>query len=347
MVHAGCGGGTSELSEFGQVFVIQRDGSELRQVDHGQGAGAQVWSPDGRLLAFVSGIASGPGYPIEVSAVEGDYHRVTPTQGIPTFLSWSKDGKRVRFLLRPGQRGGLTGWWLGSVDLESSELRKHPLGFTVHDGDWSPDGRYFAFAARPQASRKHPKGSTRGGVRPESSVWIVDPAGSGARPVATISGEVLRVAFSPDGRRIAFVGSTGGRESVWVTGLGASRPRLISPDLKRPVYPAWSPDGRRLAVAAYGAGGGYHVYVVSAVGGPLSQVSGDVGVGEPAWSPDGQWIAATAGADADASIKLFRPSGADEHTLVEFPNAVTDTPVWSPGGSQLSFVARRRAENQD
>lgn len=68
-------------------------------------------------------------------------------------------------------------------------------------------------------------------------------------------------AFSPDGRRIAFISDRRGQNNVWVMNADGSDPRpvLLDPET-RFTSPAWAPDGRSLvAVRAYPTPGrGWH-----------------------------------------------------------------------------------------
>ena len=75
-------------------------------------------------------------------------------------------------------------------------------------------------------------------------VWTIRADGTGARLLLRAA---YAPAWSPDGRRLAFVSRRSGDEEIYVAradGTGITRlTTLPGPDLS----PAWSPDGRRLA----------------------------------------------------------------------------------------------------
>lgn len=61
----------------------------------------------------------------------------------------------------------------------------------------------------------------------------------------------MQPSFAPDGRRLAYVAATGGREDIWIVPVGEGRvtgsaTRLPTPGVT-PSMPVWSPDGRAIA----------------------------------------------------------------------------------------------------
>ena len=106
---------------------------------------------------------------------------------------------------------------------------------------------------------------------------------------------VIYKTLSPDGEKIAFIGSYGESEKpqygLFVCDLRTNRVlRLTDKAVK--TNPAWSPDSRRLAI---GVGEGYTrdypLWVIDAVTGKIDDTK-TLGVGA-AWSPDGKYIACT------------------------------------------------------
>jgi hypothetical protein len=72
-----------------------------------------------------------------------------------------------------------------------------------------------------------------------------------------------QVAWSPDSRRIAFVGAGDGQEDLYIATLDGDVTRLTQ-STEREVNPRWSPDGRRLAWTGYDEGFGvFRAYVWS------------------------------------------------------------------------------------
>ncbi len=82
-----------------------------------------------------------------------------------------------------------------------------------------------------------------------------------------------RLAISPSGRRVAFIGNDGGDAALWVRELGQSAARMI-PDTRGAFAPFFSPDGEFVGFIT-GAGGRTAIKVVPASGGLVRTVLRD------------------------------------------------------------------------
>jgi Tol biopolymer transport system component len=141
-------------------------------------------------------------------------------------------------------------------------------------------------------------------------------------------------AWSPDGRKIAYVGGNGGesRWHVYVMNVDGGRRRLVSAIEGGP--PAWSPDGTKIA---FGCSDGFFICVVDTNGGHVRQVklSSLWDGGQPAWSPDGRLIAfvGSKAGGGPPGIYVMNADGSKRHRLVQ--HALR--PTWSPDGQQIAF----------
>jgi Tol biopolymer transport system component len=144
--------------------------------------------------------------------------------------------------------------------------------------------------------------------------------------------------WSPDGQRLAFVGSP--RKHVIVGGdiyvVNADGSDLVQvTDRLNDGQPTWSPDGSRLAfVQSQGT-----ALVVINVDGTnrhvIARVRGFYQV--PTWSPDGSLIAFRSGTTVGSewsSVFTIRPDGTGERRL---PIASGGPLVWSPDGTRLTY----------
>jgi len=186
--------------------------------------------------------------------------------------------------------------------------------------------------------------------------------------------EVMYLAFSPDGERLAYSTRTG---DIYILTLdtGVFEPLIGAADTAfAELMPAWSPDGRTIAFVRaplesmrQGESSGLiidgpcDIYIVDAGGGiaaPLSGASGDGLNYYPAYSPDGKWLAFTynsAGTtynDPAAQIALV-PAPGGTRQFIEGPISEDGRPAgdawprWSKDSRQLAFQTTSTDANYD
>ncbi len=104
-------------------------------------------------------------------------------------------------------------------------------------------------------------------------------------------GDVQTPAWSPDGRKLAFVSRRDGNSEIYVMNADGSGQENLTQQPASDSHPSWSPDGRKLAFVSR-RDGNSEIYVMNADGSGLRNVtrtpSNDL---DPAWSPDGGAIA--------------------------------------------------------
>lgn len=97
-----------------------------------------------------------------------------------------------------------------------------------------------------------------------------------------VEGETAGLAWSPDGTRLAFAGtSEAGHSAVYVVRAdGTGLTELVGDDDVRYAWPTWSPDGSRIAFAA-----GSRVLTMRPDGTDVREVAGVPADGRVAWNP--------------------------------------------------------------
>ncbi|HKW96516.1 MAG TPA: protein kinase [Bryobacteraceae bacterium] len=150
----------------------------------------------------------------------------------------------------------------------------------------------------------------------------------------TVAGPVL---VSPDGQRLAFVGSGSNGNELWVRELDSSTPQLL-PGTRGATYPFWSPDSRYLAFFADGK-----LKKIPVAGGPPQTLCDAVDGRGGAWatgkSGEGVIIFAPA-----AQSGIFRvPAGGGEATAITKLDTARHEashrfPEFLPDGRHFLFV---------
>jgi len=122
-----------------------------------------------------------------------------------------------------------------------------------------------------------------------SAVHVMDLAAGTNDTLPLPSGQVEDLAWSPDGKTLAFALQSGsGQSALWTSAADGSDAKQLTHETSVSVEdPAWSPDGSRLAAAAFGPSG-WSLVLVDAHTGDLTPVPAAGGQQRfPAWMPDG------------------------------------------------------------
>jgi hypothetical protein len=167
--------------------------------------------------------------------------------------------------------------------------------------------------------------------RPEAAgggVFVLERSGR----VRLVAPGGLAPAWSPDGRRLAYVAPTEeGATDLYVADAdGRNRARIVHTEAVHEVSSDWSPDGRRLVVES-----GDSLVVVRANGLIERPITGGR---EPDWSPRGPEIAFVDDRAGSDDLYLVQPSGRGLRRLTSAPGS-EHAPAWSPDGSRLAFVS--------
>jgi len=267
-----------------QSVQIGADGEGLHQIDAGR---CPMYSRDGNALAWMS--YEDAGAFLVVAGANGTAPRrsllVESAQRSVAF-DLSPDGSGVAWLKPTPTDPAATERWVGPIDGSAgTRIAAAPPGAGQSYGSlsWSPDGRSIAFAT-------YLKDSTTGEPR-RTAIEVVAVDGSDRRILTTRPGPDDALAWSPDSKELAYIGSPDGADpstaELFVVGVDATGDRERTSLPGKVHGPAWSPDGGYLGFLASGDGQAARLATLPvAAAASVSPASGPNGEWF-VWSPDG------------------------------------------------------------
>lgn len=280
-----------------QLYLLPTAGGEpVRLSDHATGVGSPRWSPDSSRLVFLADGAERRGEPVPITEKD-DRKRVTSIRE-----HWHKHDGHGFF---GAARKHL--WVVPVAGGEAFQLTDGRFDDTAPA--WSPDGREIAFSSDRSPDRDRNYGG--------GQLHVVDVATGAVRRLSAEHGKATNPAWSPDGSRIAYVGSeeaddagpadtklfsipvAGGAPTCLTASLGRSVGQRPAAYLT-PSPPVWQDDGS--LVYLIGTGGATHLWR-----GLEQLTTGDHATYDVTATPDGR--AALLIADPVATAELFAWDG--------------------------------------
>jgi Tol biopolymer transport system component len=198
------------------------------------------------------------------------------------YLMSALDGKIIRRLIK-GER---------SQDFES-------FHYLAASFSWSPDGDRVAVVSK-HKDRDH--------------IYLVDPDnGRVRRRIGPDFDTLFRPRYSPEGRKMAFIGSDAGRPGMYLMDLETEEVEALHTGALEYLDYSWSPDGRQIAFTAIAPGAIDSLELFSLVD-PTNKPQRDIYLLQV----------------EDGSVERLTQCGSEDLS-----------PVWSPDGSLLLFVSDR------
>ncbi|HZD09721.1 MAG TPA: S9 family peptidase [Candidatus Binatia bacterium] len=223
--------------KFVNLWVAPTDGGEPRQFTYGEHIDSHPrWSPDGKLIAFLSNRDDEKQSQIYLLPFEGgEARRLTNLKGTIADFSWAPNGARLLLQLRKKDAAAVereedetkkklgivarritradfrldgTGylpeerWHVWTVDIASGEARQLTDGpYDERSPCWSPEGEQVAFISNC---------SEQPDLTPElDDVYVMATSGGEPQRLPTNEGAKMGLRFSPNGKWLSYVGREG------------------------------------------------------------------------------------------------------------------------------------------
>ncbi len=268
-------------------------------------------SPDGRRLAFA--IRAGRFRDLWVMASDGTERRgVSRNLWVRSYV-WAPDGRKLLFTV--GRVVTLAIW---QYDIETRILGQVYGGFAGSPAV-SPDGARAAFTI-PLGGGKH-------------DIVILNLRTSTRQSLKVVEADGGLLAWSPDGRVIAFTARKPSGSAVMIVPASGGKPRRITPDWLQAGAASWSADGSRLLIE--GRPRGYlarDLYSVDAGGRRLNRLTrSQAAEWNPVWSPDARRLAYFSD---EGGARVWILEG-DRRTSLGPELLQRASLSWIPGGNRL------------
>jgi TolB protein len=254
----------------------------------------------------------------------------------PSAVAWSPDGQELAIAMQ----GSL---WRHRLDTTTAEQIAWGPGY-AHQPDWSPNGRYIAYAWY---------------ERDRIDLRLLELATG--RMTTLVSNDAVNVEprWSPDGNRIAFVSSSyEGRWHIFTIDVNDGRPgtiERITTDHESPlpryyysrfdhfISPTWSPDGRELIFVSNaghvsGTGGFWRMEARAGAVPREIHYEETTWKARPDWSSDGRVVYSSYLGRQWNQLWMMTSEGGDVFPLT-YGEFDTTAPRWSPDARRIAYVS--------
>jgi serine/threonine protein kinase len=350
----------------GPLWSVPVLGGSPRRLGNLEGH-AGAWSPDGKQIAYCKGneifLAKSDG---------GESRQLLSAAGTASDIRWSVDGSILRFTLNDPKTNNRSIW---QASADGRNLHQLLPGWSDAPneccGKWTPDGKYFIFQARRDATADLWALNERGGLfraAQQEPVQLTTGPMNVGNPVPNRDGkkifvqgwqprgELLRydgrskqlvpylsgisamgLDFSQDGEWVAYNDASDG--TLWRSKVdGTQKLQLVFPPMLA-YLPRWSPNSKQIAFFGHPPGEPWQIYIVPAEGGtPELIYRSTTNSADPNWSPDGKSLAFGENSLNNQGSAVYILNLETRHASKLPGSDGLYSPRWSPDGRYLAAI---------
>jgi TolB protein len=173
--------------------------------------------------------------------------------------------------------------------------------------------------------------------RSRYELQVADADGYNPQTILISQEPVLSPAWSPDGRKLAYVSFENRQAHVFIQDVETGRRDRVAAYPGLNSAPAWSPDGRSLALSL-SKDGNPEIYILDLGGRGLRRITDSLSIDtEPAFSPDGSSLVFTSDRGGNPQLYRVSSSGGSPQRLT-FEGDYNARGSYSPDGQHLALL---------
>jgi len=324
------------------IWIVPAGGGEPRQLTRSVRDARPQWSPDGKMIAFVSSREGAPQIYV-IALAGGEPVKLTNISGGVDNHHWSPDGKLLAFTSEvypdcPDDACNKK----RDADRESSKVKARIYDHLLyrHWDHWNDGKRSHLFVVALES----------GGTALLKAGTPRDlTAGADYDVPPDQRGDANDIAFSPDSGELCFTALTDKVEAISTNGdlftvpVAGGTPKRITTNPTFDGQPAYSPDGKWIAYRAQMVPGyesdRWRLMLYERETGLHTNLTDtfDRSVAEPVWSPDGRTIYFHAESQGESPLYAMSPSNTTTPRIVT-PDTFNGELSISADGHLLAFT---------
>ena len=239
-------------------------------------------------------------------------------------------GVAVRFFLMDVYRGQqMLGFDMPAVPQEQLRKMSHQIADIIFEKLTGQKGYFNTQIAYVTAAGY--------GLARRFQLIVADADGYNPRTIASSREPLMSPTWSPDAKKLAYVGYERGRSSIYLHDLASGDLRKFVSEKGINGAPAFSPDGSKMVVTL-SFETNPDLYVIDIASGQRRRLTDHYAIDtEASFSPDGSQIAFTSDRGGSAQVYVI-PAAGGEPKRVTFEGKQNLRPRYSPDGKSLAVV---------